>query len=67
MPLYIHLVHPPGYWGLYICAGKGVGGEGRAQAGMGHPRVFLFYVNTMYTMLGARRELFGPVLWLDSM
>ena len=47
--------------------GGGGGGEGRAQAGMGHPRVFLFYVNTMYTMLGARRELFGPVLWLDSM
>ena len=44
---------------------RGEGAE-RAQAGMGHPRVFLFYENTMYTMLGARRELFGPVLWLDS-
>ena len=66
MPLYIHLVHPPGYLGLYICAGKGEG-AGRAQAGMGYPLVFLFYVNTMHTMLGARWELFGPVLWLDSM
>ena len=26
MPLYIHLVHPPGYLGLYICVGKGGGG-----------------------------------------
>ena len=47
--------------------GKGGGGAGRAHAGMGYPRMFLFYVSTMYTMLGARQELFGPVLWLHSM
>ena len=36
---------------------RGWGGE--SSGWHGHPRVFLFYVNTMYTTLGARRELSG--------
>ena len=32
-------------------------GGGESSGWYGHPRVFLFYVNTMYTTLGARREL----------